>query len=393
MLFPIGDDNPSERVPYVTYGIVAVNALVFLVVNQFGQIPNRVAFEWGFLPAHPHWYTFFTSMFLHADLLHIVGNLWFLWIVGDNVEDKLGHAVYLGFYLLSGAVAVGFYMLFTEFGAGRTPLIGASGAIAGVLGCYMLLFPNARIRIFYWVFFFFLGVMAVRAKWVIGAWLVLQLIDWFATSNQYMGGVAYAAHVGGFLVGIGVALMVRGRLVRAGRLDLRDPVAPSRGRTGRSVGPTGTEARTAPRPWPTPVFENPRHLKERDGTDFFGTEEAIADNVKSGLLDVAVERYREYVRMPHAKPLPAWAQIEIAAELFRRKDYEGAMEAYRRYVGHHATGPDAAEAKFRLGVILSRHRREYFRAREYLVQAAMEHPDPQIAAFAREELARIEPFL
>lgn len=387
LFFPIGDENPSERTPVVTWVIIGLNVLVFLATTEHLSLPDHIARKWGYVPDNGAWYTFFTSMFLHGNLIHLLGNMWFLWIVGDNVEDALGHVAYLGFYLLSGVAAVGFYLLFTALGAGNVPLVGASGAISGVLGCYMLFFPSARIRIFYWVFFFLIGVAAVRAVWVIGAWIALQLFEWAAASRQQaVGGVAYAAHVGGFLVGIGVALLLKEHLRKAGRLTRRATAEGRHGRdrpVARPVGPA----------FPSPVFENPRVQRERDAEDFFGREEAIAENVKSGLLDVAVERYREYTRMPHAKPIPAWAQIEIAGELFRQKDYEGALEAYRRYLSNFPGGPDAPEAKFRLGVILARHRREFYRAREYLVQAAMEHPDPQIQTFAKQEMERIQAYL
>jgi tetratricopeptide (TPR) repeat protein len=132
---------------------------------------------------------------------------------------------------------------------------------------------------------------------------------------------------------------------------------------------------------------------QRDGEGFFGIEEAIAENVKAGRLQAAIDRYDDYLRMRHAKPLPGWAQIEISAELFRRGDYEGALKAYRRYLAHYPGGPDAAEAKFRLGIILARHRNEFFRAREYLLQATIEHQNPEIVAFAKKELERIQPLL
>jgi outer membrane protein assembly factor BamD (BamD/ComL family) len=134
-------------------------------------------------------------------------------------------------------------------------------------------------------------------------------------------------------------------------------------------------------------------MTEREDEQFFGREEAIAQNVKDGRVDLALERYDDYVSMRHAKPLPPWAQIEIAGELYRRGDYEGALRAYRRYLASYPTGPDAPEAKFRLGIILSRHMREYFRAREYLVEAVMEHTDSSIVDFARNELQRIEALL
>jgi tetratricopeptide (TPR) repeat protein len=181
----------------------------------------------------------------------------------------------------------------------------------------------------------------------------------------------------------------------------------------RSAGaPIGETPRTiSPRtPQPTPPPENrhdplpprteseriqrsyvsPRIQTERDGQGFFGMEEAIAANISSAQMDVAIEKYREYVRMRHAKPLPAWVQIEIAAELYKLKDYEASLEAYRRYLARSPNGADASEAKFRLGIILARYRKEFFRAREYLLQAVVEHPDREIVKFAREELDRIQ---
>ena len=162
-----------------------------------------------------------------------------------------------------------------------------------------------------------------------------------------------------------------------------DTLEPGRGRAPR--------ARTEVEP--ASEFSSPWMEVERDDTGFFGLEEAITENVRAGRLDAALDRYGDYLLMRHAKPLPGWTQLEIAAELFRRRDYEASMMAYRRYLAHNPGGPDAPEAKFRLGMILSRHRQEHFRAREYLLQASMEHPDPKIVEHAKEELKRIEPHL
>ena len=175
MFIPIGDDNPSTRVPWVNYGLVAANVVVFILVNGMGSLPASVSREWGFVPNDPRWYTFVTSVFLHGDIFHILGNLLFLWIFGDNVEDKLGSVLYLIFYVVAGALACAFYMLFTGFAGGSVPLVGASGAIAGAMGCYMVFFPEARIRFFYWVFWFFMGTLRVRAKWALGIWIVMNL--------------------------------------------------------------------------------------------------------------------------------------------------------------------------------------------------------------------------
>jgi len=123
MFFPIGDDNPSSRTPFVTYGIISVNLVVFVLVNKFGYLPAIVSRKYGFVPGDVEWYTLVTSTFLHGDFLHILGNMVFLWIAGDNVEDKLGRVGFFFFYLIAGVCACLFYMLFVTVGARSVPLV------------------------------------------------------------------------------------------------------------------------------------------------------------------------------------------------------------------------------------------------------------------------------
>jgi membrane associated rhomboid family serine protease len=392
VIFPIGDENPSGRKPYVTYGLIAANAAVFMVANGWpfhglgGDLPRGVALSLGLVPAKvgDHPLTFLSCMFLHGDLFHILGNMVFLWIVGDNVEDKLGRLPFLGFYLMSGVLSSVTYLLYA--GDPRVPLVGASGAISGVLGCYLVFFPRAHIKLFYW-FYFFVGTFLIEARWFLGFWIAQNLFMWLVTSNQYVSGVAYAAHAGGFAVGVVVGALLKGRLRRSGRLTRADRLTGFAG----AADPVGRPEMAAPRAEPVREFVDPRVETRRSSNGFFGLEEAIVSMVSEERMDAAIERYGEYLRMPHAKPLPSWAQIEIAAELFRRSDFEEALKAYRRYLALYPQGADAPEAKFRLGIILARHRREYFRAREYLLQARLEHPDPEIREHARVELERIEP--
>ncbi len=410
MLIPIGDENPSGRQPVITYGLIAANVLAFFVANGwpfsgfFGQLPQRVALDWGLVPrrvGESPW-TLLTSIFLHGDLMHLAGNLLFLWIAGDNVEDKLGRAKYLAFYLLSGILASATYLAYAK--QDGIPLVGASGAIAGVLGCYMVFFPRARIRMLYW-FYFFVGTFFIEARWFLGFWIAQNVFMWLVIPGTYVTGVAYAAHAGGFAVGVATAALLKGRLRRAGRLTAADRLtgfAGTAGRAGPRVEPLRPGRPSVSPPRPPPVaddappaegFVDPRVETRRGGDSFFGLEEAVAAIVREGRLDAALSRYQDLLRLPHAKPLPAWAQIEIASEYFRRGDYEESLKAYRRFLAHHPAAQDAPEAKFRLGMILSRHRREYFRAREYLLQASLEHPEEEIRTLARQELARIEPLL
>jgi membrane associated rhomboid family serine protease len=209
-MFPIGDDNTQRRsVPIVTYALVALNILVF-----FLELNNGNAFiqEWAFIPARfsadpaGNIPTVFSAMFMHGGWLHLGGNMLYLWIFGDNVEDRFGHVKYLAFYLLAGIAATfAQYLVLPE---SNVPNVGASGAIAGVLGAYILMFPHARVNVL-------LGrsVVAMPALLVLGFWIVLQLVSGvgsIAYTDADVGGVAYMAHVGGFVAGFLMALLFRG---------------------------------------------------------------------------------------------------------------------------------------------------------------------------------------
>jgi len=217
-MLPLKDDNPTSTFPYVTIGIIALNFLVYfymLAIGPFGE-ENMVA-RYAAVPARlfglapdggaPAYPTLITSMFMHGGILHIGGNMLFLWIFGDNIEDYLGHLPYLLFYLACGVAAAVAHGITDT--ASTLPMLGASGAISGVLAAYMVLYPRARV----WTFFFFLffwQVVRVPAVLIIGLWILLQFINGIAsTGRQAMGGVAWFAHVGGFIAGLGMILVIR----------------------------------------------------------------------------------------------------------------------------------------------------------------------------------------
>ena len=202
MLFPFRDHNPSERTPYVTWAILIANIAIFLgyysLFSGNERLLARFFFEWGLVPANASVATFFTSMFLHGGVMHLAGNMLFLWVYGDNLEDQMGHAGFLLFYLLSGLAAAGAQFLADP--TSTVPMVGASGAIAGVMGGYLLLFPKARVDVLFFLVVIF-RIIPVPAWIVLGAWFGIQLIQGSVmTSDQ--GGVAYWAHAGGFLAGL-----------------------------------------------------------------------------------------------------------------------------------------------------------------------------------------------
>ncbi len=217
-MIPIRDDTPRYSTPYVTYFLIALNVLVFLFevsldrqslaifLNQFGVVPARFT---GVLPVQSHaaqgfsLVTIFSSMFLHASWLHLISNMWVLWIFGYAIENHLGHSLYLVFYFLSGIAASLAHILFNA--SSTVPSVGASGAIAGVLGAYFLLFPSARVLTIVPIIFFF-SFIWLPAWIVLGYWFVAQFLSGAATSimssHQTGGGIAFWAHVGGFMAGI-----------------------------------------------------------------------------------------------------------------------------------------------------------------------------------------------
>lgn len=216
-MIPVGDEVPSRRLPVVTWGIIGLNALVFLYQLLLGRGVDQFFMEWGAVPAfitdpwhYPlAWTTLFSSMFMHGGWSHILGNMIYLWIFGDNVEDALGHIGYALFYLAAGVVAGLAQVMVAP--SSMVPGIGASGAIAGVLAVYLVLYPRAPVRVLI-PFFYFLQIARVPALLVLGFWFVLQLFNGLlslGTMHLATGGVAWFAHIGGFVAGLAVGFVAR----------------------------------------------------------------------------------------------------------------------------------------------------------------------------------------
>ncbi|MEM9426675.1 MAG: rhomboid family intramembrane serine protease [Pseudomonadota bacterium] len=200
-MFPFRDHNPSERTPYVTWALIVANVAVFLGYFALLQDERALAMfynQWGLVPANASATTFVTSMFLHGGIMHLFGNMLFLYVFGDNMEDQMGPVGFLGFYLVSGLVAAG--AQFVADPASTIPMVGASGAIAGVMGGYLLMFPKARVDILIILIIIF-RIIPVPAWLVLSGWFGLQLVQGSMTPTD-MGGVAYWAHAGGFAAGL-----------------------------------------------------------------------------------------------------------------------------------------------------------------------------------------------
>ena len=204
MFFPYKDDNPKILVPYVTYGLIGLNLFIFLFQFSAGmkdpEAEAIIIYTFGLIPAQFSILTIFTSMFLHGGISHIIGNMWFLWLFGDNVESILGHVKYAIFYMLCGIIAAVTQILVNP--SSEIPMVGASGAIAGVLGLYMMRFPHARVHVFAFIIIFF-TTFRVPAIIVLGFWFFNQLTNGMGSLGlDTTGGVAWFAHIGGFITGI-----------------------------------------------------------------------------------------------------------------------------------------------------------------------------------------------
>jgi len=237
-MFPIRDDNPQVLTPYGTYAIIGLNVLVWILVQQFGSAGALVdsICHYGLKPAEllgrlpgpvrislgsegtcvigdsAAWYTVFTSMFMHGGWMHVIGNMWFLWIFGDNVEDSMGTPRFVIFYLLCGLAAAGLQVVLSP--GSVVPMVGASGAIGGVMGAYIVLYPRVNVHMLLFLGFF-VTTFAVPAVFMLGYWFLIQLVSGVFSAGAEGGGVAFWAHVGGFAGGMLLVLLFRDRRLLA----------------------------------------------------------------------------------------------------------------------------------------------------------------------------------
>lgn len=243
-MFPIRDDNPTLGRSLMTFTILGLNVLAWVFVQGLGTDPAlaRSVCELGAIPGEllgtvapgtrvplgpraecvlgeGHWWTAVTSMFLHGGWFHLIGNMWFLWVFGDNVEDSMGAVRFVVFYLLCGLAAVGAQIASSP--ASPVPMVGASGAIGGVMGAYAVLYPRAGVHLLIW-FGFYIDRIVVPAVFMLGYWFVIQVLGGLPSLGGAEGGVAFFAHIGGFLAGCALVFPLRDmRRVEAHRRLLR----------------------------------------------------------------------------------------------------------------------------------------------------------------------------
>ena len=389
MFFPLGDENPTRTVPVMTWLLIAANVVVFVAFNlQLGEEDlQRWTFAWGYDVEHPFGKQIVTSMFMHGGWPHILGNMWVLWIVGNNVEDKLGKIRYLLFYVAGGAAAALTYALIAtrvpvsmevvrRLGErSHPPLVGASGAIAAIMGMYLVFFPEARIRVL--ILFY---VVPLRAKWFIGLSMLADLFISVRSHQAAVGGVATMAHVGGGAFGVLSALVMKPLIGGGGEGDAWDV------HTGFAKRERGRSEEWHAHTRPAPGRLAP---EESDESSLAEAERSISRLVREGRVREAIDLYPAYVSFAREQPLPDDVQIEIAHEFYRQWLPREAIPAYLRYLETHPRGDDVAEAKFRLGILFARGMGRSDEAARWLGEAQREHPDPKIRESAAQMLTQL----
>jgi len=401
LFLPIGDEPNPKGTPWVNYGLMAVNAVVFFLVTlplmdqapdpndpylqdllsdllaqnpgasieevmraALGQATSYDLFlmRWGFRPADPSFVTLVSSMFLHGGWMHLLGNMLFLWIYGDNVEHRLGRAGYLAGYLLTGMLAAALYGLFAPEGAGDTPMVGASGAISGVLGFYFIWFPRNKVRILVVIIVFF-DVWHINARLVLGFYLLVENLLPFLFADQSGGGVAYGAHIGGFVAGLGGALLLNMWFDYRCRRTVQD--------LGQQQGPPADA-----------------------GAALDGTAETVSQLMARDQPARALQLLTALPPSERAR-VPVYVAARLADWVAASGNADAALAIYGRLRVDHASSEHMDRILLGIGLTLLHHKGRPTAAYQYLLDLLDAGPSADIEAAARQglgEIARVQKY-
>ncbi len=382
MLIPIGDEPREPGTPWVNHALIAANVLVFLVFQGAGrEAAMERSMAWAYVPAAPTLSTAFASMFMHAGWMHLLGNMLFLWIFGDNVEARLGRIGYLAAYLATGLAATLIHGMIDSGSA--IPSLGASGAISGVQGLYVVLFPRNRVKLF--IAMYVVTIIRVQALWVILFWFVLQdLLPFLLQTSILGGGVAHAAHLGGFASGILLALALKPLAARVaqearvgtlpGGVSVRSPWA--------AVDPYSAERRTrGVLPAREALVGRPEVAAS--APDAPARIQALWD---AGAYEQSATAFVLALGTGRTLALPEPSYLRICARLYERAHWDEARLGFEGFLKTYPSGRGAPVAAFGLGMILLRRDGDPAAARPYLERASRDHPDPAVRAMALREL-------
>ena len=378
MLFPIRTDSPLRSTPYMNWAIVAANVIVFVVQAAVPGFDDRFS-----LYAHDPWLpAFVTYAFLHGGVPHLLGNMIFLYIFGNNVNDKMGHLAYLAFYL-AGAVFGG--IGYVTISGGQAAVVGASGAVAAVTGAYLVLFPRATITLVY--FFFLIGTFDVSSFWLIGLFFLKDLVG----LGPGFSGVAYSAHVAGTAYGfVMCAALLGAQLLPRDQFDVLAMIRQwNRRRQYRDLVNKGFDpfgygsARGSAKGGPAgPADAASARVSE--------LRAAVADAVSRHDMDAAVQRFTELRSIDPRQVVSRQAQLDIANHLAGLQRYAEAADAYEAFLQTYPKYDQIEQVQLMLGIVYSRYLGKYAQAKQHLEAALPRLFGDREQALARAELAKAE---
>jgi membrane associated rhomboid family serine protease len=387
MILPIRTDSPLRRTPYMNWALIAANFVVyFLEVASNPQDPGQADFVQNLMlqPAAPHLWQYFTYAFLHANLLHIFGNMIFLYIFGNNINDRMGNLGYLCFYL-AGAVFAGIgYVLFEP----NNPVLGASGAVAAVTGAYLILMPHSNITIVYW--FFFIGVAEIASLWFILFFFLMDVVG--EVAPQFMGGaeaVAHTAHISGTIFGASLCFILLAlHLLPRDQFDVlalasrwnrrrqyRDLVGTGFDPFGNAKAPPARmQSRT-----PDPFAERAMDLRGQIGLAF-----------EQHNLPRAAAIYQDLIGMDSNQVLARSAQLDMANYLAAQQLYPQAAQAYEQFERYYKNYDQIEQVHLMLGLIYARYLNQPAKAKDYLRRAMERLRQPNQLELAKIELEHLD---
>lgn len=395
MLVPYGVDNPMGRLPIANWALIAANLVAYVVQVNSGVVVEsvewrsvavyRFVLEYGLVPADFHWYQLVTCAFLHGGILHLLGNMVFLWTFGNNVNDRLGHARYLAFYLLFTVLASLGHVAANS--GSPIPAVGASGAISGVMGIYLAFYPVNDVRMFYFIFVK-MGTFSWSSYWMIGLWVGF---DAYEALSGTAGSVAVWAHLAGFAVGFGSGLLLlwtewteRDEYDFLSWLARRhDKRLMERYSLGGAVRPGGGPLPSPPGATSTPVAPH-RPVSPGDA------RKAIDAHLENSEVQALQEAYQDFVNVYPRLALDKDSQIRVANALFRAGSHALAAEAYARFARFYPDHPQAPDALFSAGILHVEKLNHPDVGRRLLEQALPLLSDPAKIERARRALAATE---
>lgn len=398
LLLPIRTSISPRRTPYANYALIIANVVIFLLSYSFGRlypylIEGQVshlairpwAVDWMLVPKYWRYWQFLSYAFLHGSVVHILGNMFFLYLFGNNINDKLGHLGYVLFYM-TGAVFSGAGHTLLNLSS-AAPTLGASGAVAAVTGAYLVLFPQTLITVFYW--FFFIGTVQVPALYFIGFKMILF-------DNVLVGmapGVAYDAHLAGYAHGILVTLfLLATRLISGSGFDLwmmirqwnrrrqyRDTVAGGYDPFASGQGRKRVETQE--------VRQSPADLQRQARVDQI--RHAIGQRITQRNLPAAADLYIELMQVDPQQVLPRQYLLDVANQLASDRRATEAARAYEQFLTHYGNYEHAEQVELMLGILYSRYLHDPEQAVKHLQKAAERLSDPSQVKMCRDELARL----